>query len=135
MMVAAPGVKTAGSPSIAVGGVGKAAILYAATTDADDKNVHAVAVAAYQLDTDHPVFQSGILTTPDDPLQPKDACTGGKCTCTGGNCNGQADFLDGSVGPDGTVWGSFVKNNKLAAGHLWGAPSLWDASDPNGTYR
>jgi hypothetical protein len=31
------------------------------------------------------------------------------------------------------VWGSYA-SPYAAAGRLWGAPSLWDPSDPNGVY-
>jgi hypothetical protein len=126
MDISVPGLETSGAISIASGGVGKAAFLYAATIDSDPGNVHAVIANAYGLDGDSPVFLSAVLTTPDDPLQAG--------TCAGGFCDGQADFLDGSIGPDGTAWGSFVHGGKLAGGRLWGAPSLWDASDPNGVY-
>lgn len=126
--VAPPGVQAAGAISIAPGGIGKIGLMYATQLDVDDgANVHAVISNAYGLDGDHPKFMTAILTTPEDPLQAGN--------CSDGFCDGQADFLDGSVGPDGTPWGSFTHNDKLAAGRMWGAPSLWDADDPNGPYQ
>jgi hypothetical protein len=127
IVVAAPGVTSAGSISIAPGGVGKAALFYAATVKSDGgKTVQGVAAAAYGLDGPSPVFQSAFVSTTDEPLQAGN--------CADGFCDGQADFLDASVSPDGTAWGSFVKEDKLSAGRIWGAPSLWDADDPNGVY-
>lgn len=127
--IAPPGVLTAGGISIAAGGVGKAAFTYAATLDSDAGNVHAVVSNGYGLDGPAPIFQSVFVTTPEDPLSAGD--------CGGGICANQGDFLDGTIGPDGTAWGSFVKapqGNKLSAGRLWGAPSLWHAGDANGPY-
>jgi hypothetical protein len=127
LVVAAPGVTSAGSISISPGGVGKAALFYAATVEADGgKTVQGVAAAAYGLDGPSPVFQSAFVSTPEEPLQ--------SGNCADGFCDGQADFLDASVSPDGTAWGSFVKEDRLSAGRIWGAPSLWDEDDPNGVY-
>lgn len=119
--IAPPGLTAAGMSNIAPGGAGKAGFSYAGTFEGMG-GVHAVLAAGYGLDTDSPVFVSGV---PLEPINPGD--------CSGGLCDGQADFLDASVGPDGTVWGSYATPS-LAAGRLWGAPSLWDASDPNGVY-
>lgn len=125
MDIAPEGVTGTGMLNIQPGGVGKAAFSYVATVDGWPGN-HAVVVAGFELDTDTPRFHTAFATDADAPLT-----DGG---CGGGTCSGQADFLDVSVGPDGTPWGSFTHVTHAAAGRLWGAPSLWDAEDPNGTY-
>lgn len=122
--IAPPGVVQAGMVSLAPGGRGKAAFTYVATLE-DAPDTHGIVTAAYQLDA-APRFHSAIVTTADDPLEP-----GG---CSGGTCSGQVDFLDATIGPDGTAWGSFTHNTYVAAGRIWGAPSLWDVDDPNGPY-
>lgn len=123
--VAPPGLVSAGMPNIAPGGVGKAAFSYVATFEGAP-DTHGVVTAGYGLHTDTPVFHTGILTTPQAPLQPG--------SCGSGTCSGQADFLDATIGPDGTPWGSFTYNSFVAGGRLIGAPSLWDGIDPNGPY-
>lgn len=119
--IAPPGLLAAGNANLAPGGKGKAGFSYAGTFEGMD-GVHAVLAAGYGLDTDAPVFMSGV---PAEPINDGD--------CSGGLCDGQSDFLDASVGPDGTVWGSYATPN-LAGGRLWGAPSVWDEADPNGVY-
>jgi hypothetical protein len=119
--IAPPGLLTAGNSNIATGGAGKAGFSYAGTFEGMG-GVHAVLAAGYRLDTDAPVFVTGVAVEPVNPGE-----------CSGGLCDGQADFLDASVGPDGSVWGSYATPS-LAAGRLWGAPSLWDDSDPDGVY-
>lgn len=120
--IAPPGLLTAGNANIAPGGAGKAAFSYAGTFEGME-GVYAVLASGYLLDTDEPVFVSGV------PAEPVNAAG----DCSGGLCSGQADFLDASAGPDGTVWGSYATPS-LAAGRLWGAPSVWDAEDPDGVY-
>lgn len=127
MRVAPDDVAVAGAFSLAPGGVGKAALSYVAVLASDPLNSHAVMAAAYGLDTDAPAIHTAVLTTPHEPLQ-----AGG--SCADAFCSGQADFLDATIAPDGTAWGSFVHGPNLAGGHLWGAPSLWDESDPDGVY-
>jgi hypothetical protein len=119
--IAPPGVTAAGMTNLAPAGAGKAGFTYAATFEGME-GVYAVVAAGYALDTEHPIFHTAV---PAEPINPGD--------CNGGTCDGQTDFLDASVGPDGSVWGSYATPN-VAAGRLWGAPSLWDAVDPNGVY-
>ena len=119
--IAPPGLLAAGNANIAPGAAGKAGFSYAGTFDGED-GAFAVLAAGYGLDTDAPVFLSAV------PAQAINA--GG---CSGGLCDGQADFLDATVGPDGTVWGSYATPT-VAAGRLWGAPTLWDDVDPDGVY-
>lgn len=121
-----PGLVAAGMANIAPGGVGKAGFTYAAEIDGRP-GVHAIAAAGYGLHTDAPVFHSAIATPADDALRPDG-------NCSSGLCDGQADFLDATIGPDGSVWGSFDHTLKVGGGRLWGAPSLWDADDPNGPF-
>lgn len=123
--VAPPGVTAAGMANIQPGGVGKAAFTYGVEIEGAS-GTHAVAAAGYGLDMESPRFHSAIATMPDDPLN-----DGG---CSEGLCSGQADFLDAAIGPDGAPWGSFSHQGNVAGGGLWGAPSLWDESDPNGPY-
>ena len=122
--IAPPGLTAAGMVNIATGGAGKAGFTYAGEFDGTP-GVHAVVAAGYDLDTEHPIFHSAIANAPDSPINDGD--------CNGGTCDGQADFLDASIGPDGSVWGSYTMPF-VAAGRLWGAPSLWDESDPNGVF-
>lgn len=122
MDIAPPGVLAAGNANLAPAGHGKAGFSYAAEVDGLE-GVHPVLAAGYGLDTPTPVFQSAIHP---------EAVDGG--ICSGGLCDGQADFLDATVAADGTVWGSYA-SPFLAAGRLWGAPSLWDDADPDGVYH
>lgn len=127
-----PGLVSAGNANIAPAGRGKAGFSYAGTFEAANGTecaagvgqcgVQAILAAGYGLDTDHPVFHTAVVA---EPINPGD--------CNGGLCDGQADFLDATVGPDGTVWGSYA-TPYVAAGRLWGAPSLWDDADPDGVY-
>lgn len=121
MDIAPPGVTAAGNANLAPAGAGKAGFTYAAEVDGLT-GVHPVMAAGYGLDTATPVFHTAIAAEPINAG-----------TCSGGLCDGQADFLDATVGPDGTVWGSYAAPY-LSAGRLWGAPSLWDASEPDGVY-
>jgi hypothetical protein len=125
--VGPPDLLAAGHPSLAPGGVGKAALSYAANFDLDDgAGVHAVVVAAYGLDGDAPVFHTAIANDPSEPIAT------GSC---GGTCPSQADFLTATLGPDGAPYGSFIRadGQRVGVGWLWGAPSLWD-DDANGRY-
>jgi hypothetical protein len=121
MDIGPPGLVAAGNANIAPAGAGKAGFSYAGTFEGTD-GVHAILAAGYGLDTDAPLFVTGV---------PAEAINGGDCS--GGLCDGQADFLDATVAADGTVWGSYATPH-LAAGRLWGAPSLWDESEPDGVY-
>lgn len=126
--IAPPGLVAAGNPSLVPGGAGKAAITYAANFDFDGgESVHGVVVAAYDLDTDQPTFHTALVNHPDEPL------ADGRCSAM---CPGQADFLTATLGPDGAPYGSFVRSDgsRVSVGWLAGAPSLWDADDPNGRY-
>ncbi|MEA3165950.1 MAG: hypothetical protein QOJ26_819 [Thermoplasmata archaeon] len=122
--IAPPGVTAAGMSNIAPGGAGKAGFTYAATFEGLE-GVHAVVAAGYGLDTEHPIFHSAVASPPDSPINDGD--------CNAGTCDGETDFLDATIGPDGSVWGSYAVPY-VAAGRLWGAPSLWDDADPNGVY-
>lgn len=121
MDIGPPGLLTAGNANIAPGGAGKAGFGYAGTFEGMD-GVHPVLAAGYGLDTDAPVFVSGVHRVAVND--------GG---CSGGLCDGQGDFTDATVAADGTLWSSYA-TPFLGAGRLWGAPSLWDAADPNGAY-
>lgn len=121
MDIAPPGVTAAGNANIAPAGKGKAGFAYAAEVDGMT-GVHPILAAGFGLDTSSPMFHSAIVGT---------AVNDG--TCSGGLCDGQGDFTDATVGPDGTVWGSYAAPD-VAAGRLWGAPSLWDEADPDGVY-
>lgn len=101
---------------------------YAANFEFDGgAGVHGVVVAGYGLDTDSPWFHTALVNPPDDPIA--------MGTC-GGTCPSQADFLTVTVGPDGMPYGSFVRQEgqRVGAGWLSGAPSLWDPDDPDGRY-
>jgi hypothetical protein len=125
--VAPPGVKATGSPNLSSGGAGKIAMGYAANIEGGPANgVHGVLTLGYGVDGDHPVFESVYANPTDKPVAT------GNCR---GTCPGQADFLALKIGPDGTPWMSIMNNRFVGAIRLYGAPSLWDASDPNGPFK
>ena len=123
-----PGLKSAGSITLSAGGVGKVGLSYGATLDADGgKGVHGMLTNVYGLDTDRPTFLTAEASDPAHPLRATGACSDGMCT-------GETDFITSRMGPDGATYSAFNAESMGAAGHLFGAPSLWDASDPNGPY-
>lgn len=125
--VAPPGLKAAGNPSMTAGGAGKIGLAYAANFDFDGgKGVHGVVAVGYGADGPSPTFQSALVNPKDAPID--------EGACDGYVCPGQADFVTITLGPDGAPWSSYMNRNHLAAGTIWGAPSLWDPSDPNGRY-
>jgi hypothetical protein len=121
MDIGPPGLLTAGNANLAPGGAGKAGFGYAGTFEGME-GVHPILAAGYGLDTASPVFVSGVHPVPVNDGD-----------CNGGLCDGQGDFTDATIAADGTLWSSYA-TPFLAAGRLWGAPSLWDESDPNGVY-
>lgn len=144
MMVGPPGLVNSTLVELAVGGVGKFALVYLGTYDQDDdpqRAYHGFLTLAFDaLDAD-PTFYTATVNDPiADPL------------LVGACCGGIQDFLDVRIGPDGTAWGAYVDDclgegkNCLTAteavdslrdgavGWFQGAPSLWDPSDPDGHY-
>jgi hypothetical protein len=125
--VGPPGVVRGAMPSLEAASAGRIAFTYVANIESDDEEgIHGVVTVVTGADTDDPVFQTGFVNPPDDPL-----ATG---NCQGQACSGQGDFLTMRIGPDGTPWGAFMHQDALSAGHLWGAPGLWDPDDPERRY-
>lgn len=133
VMASAPGVTDAVFPELIVGGVGKIAFVYYGTTNGAETYDAWLAIS-YDALAERPTFFSAQV---NDPFA--DAFVVGSC------CGGVQDFIDVSIGPDGTAWGAFVDDclgegrdceedpdevldthREGAAGWFWGAPSLWD---------
>lgn len=125
-----PGVTQASLAQLAVGGVGKVAVSYMASTNAPEGPFPAEPALdpqgcagelsgdrtqpAYDQVTwsgyigmtwdaleDTPSFVTGTINDPEDPLS-----RGGPCGLT---CPGQADFYDLQIAPDGTPWATFTE--------------------------
>jgi hypothetical protein len=104
MMIAAPGVKRGSLPAIDMGDDGKIAIVYAGSTTKSKKEADWTWNGYITMTTNalakRPVFYSGSINDPDDPLTVGD-CGSERCTTLG-------DFFDVAIGPDGTPWAAFV---------------------------
>jgi hypothetical protein len=125
--VAPPGIARASSPNLQAGAGGKIAITYGANLDDESATgVHMVVTTGYFADTERPLFQTVLANPRDRPI------ANGNC---GGTCSGQADFITMKIAPNGQPWTSVMDRNLLAAATIYGAPSLWDDSDPNGPYK
>lgn len=134
MRITPDGVTAVGDLSIAPGGRGKAALAYVASLADDPGALHAVVVAATQLDSAAPRFATAVLTTAEAPMVAAGTCDNGDCVRHGDLSDATIEFLDATIGPDGTPWGSFLREDRLAGGRIWGAASLWDPEDPDGVY-
>ena len=131
MMIAPPGVNETNLPTIDVGATGKIAIAYMGSTnspfkpgkDFDDGECTAIgdclAPPAYGKTTWNgyvtmtadalarkPLFYSGPINHPKDPLV--------RTNCGPGRCHAVLDFIDVSIGPDGTPWVALVDACTLA---------------------
>jgi hypothetical protein len=123
-----PGLKAMGSIALSPGGIGKVGLSYGANLVVDKgAGVHGMLTYVYDLDTDHPTFVTAEASDPKAPLR----ATG---TCADGFCTGETDFITGRMGPEGAAYSSFNDQTLASAAHIYGATSLWDASDPNGPY-
>jgi hypothetical protein len=130
LMVAAPGVNEAWGPTIDAGDTGRIAFAYIGTTNSPGgpycakttstttcetaDGSPATPNSAYEATTWHgymgmttdalaaqPQFESGAVSTPQDPLSKGAGCGPVRCLQ-------QLDFIDVVVGRDGTAWASFV---------------------------
>lgn len=149
LMVAAPGLNEVSMVQLAAGGPGEIALAYYGTTNGpgapfDDYSTTDWAgymAVSYDADREDPLFYSARISEEDDPL------IRGICATGSTGCGAAFDFIDIRIGPDGTPWASFVdgcfdpceqsrteQRSEAVTGRLWGGPSLWDESDPNGPY-
>lgn len=110
LMVGPPGLKEASLPGIAVGDVGKVALIYMGSTnspgppfesgdyaDVTWNGYMTMTVDALERD---PVFYTANVNPRNDPL------IGGQCGPF--RCQAAFDFLDIVIAPDGTPWAAFV---------------------------
>lgn len=104
MMIGPPGLKRSSLPAIDIGGDGKIAITYIGSETAGKQKTWRwngyITMTAGALAKD-PVFYTGTMNSPSDPLH-----RGGGCGNT--RCHSLGDFFDVTIGPDGTPWVSFV---------------------------
>jgi hypothetical protein len=104
MMIGPPGIKRSSLPAIDVGGNGKIALTYIGSETAGKEDTWTwngyVTMTANALAKD-PVFYTGTINAPSDPLH-----RGGGCGDT--RCHSLGDFFDVVIGPDGTPWAAFV---------------------------
>lgn len=151
-MVGPPGLVEAHLPAAQAGGEGKVAFAYFGSFDSpgvgsDDGEYagttwHQLVGMSVDALADDPTFFTAYANPPDDPIAV------GPCNTVRCN-NAVKDFIHLEIGPDGTPWVATVDGcseacaaagsgeNDLREGavaRLWGGPSLWDASDPNGRY-
>lgn len=154
MMVGAPGVTQAALPALMVGDVGEVALAYMGSTNApegpyptcgnptecgpgheaerDYGNVTWNGYIAQVTDalSPEPTVYSAPVNDPADPLN--------RGRCGPVTCNQVHDFIDVTIGPDGSAWAPFVDgckgpcvageegNNASegVAGRLWGGPAF-----------
>ena len=105
MMIGPPGIQRSSLPAIDVGDNGKIAITYVASETPGKKEDKwtwngYITMTTNALAKD-PVFYTGTINAPSDPLH-----RGGGCGDT--RCHSLGDFFDVTIGPDGTPWVSFV---------------------------
>jgi len=163
-MVGIPGVKEAALPELAVGGVGKVALVSMQSRNSRGAPFvecadASCAVQGKSVPGYGNVTWDGVMTVSWDALDAnatfwsanvnpaQDPLVRGRCGPL--RCQEEYDYLDVRIGPDGTPWASLVdgctkecsgnptgtdNDDRGVVGRLWGAPSLWDASDPNGPY-
>jgi len=147
--IQAPGLNEAALVQIAAGGPGRLAIAYLGTSSSPGAPFSgSYAKASWggymgvSLDAlaDKATFASAPVNATGDPL-----IRGVNCGPL--RCDAELDFIDVRIAPDGSPWAAFVDGCSKAcaergpddqavavAGHVVGAPSLWDAADPNGPY-
>lgn len=143
ILVAPPGVKEAGLPSIAAGRPGRVAILYMGSTNTPDPPFDGANYGTAEWNgyltvsvnalAKRPVFFTGPVNDPKKPLLRGTGCGPPRC-------HAAYDFLDVVIGPDGTAWGVFVDGcyvpdcdedgmllenaGEAVVGRLVGGPSL-----------
>ena len=108
MMIGPPGIKRSSLPAIDIGDDGKIAMTYVGS-ESPGRSKKAqkkwtwngyITMTADALDA-NPVFYTGTLNAPSDPLH-----RGGGCGNT--RCHTLGDFFDVTIAPDGTPWVAFV---------------------------
>ncbi|MGH2747345.1 MAG: sialidase family protein, partial [Actinomycetota bacterium] len=155
MMIGPPGIKEANLPGIAVGGVGKVAMAYMGSLNSpfrpgqepedectaitscggDDRYKNTTWSGYVTISADalkkNPLFYTGSINHPKDPLK-RQECGPGRCGTT------VYDFIDVTIGPDGTAWTAMVDactltcatttkadiGNMGIVGEMVGGPSL-----------
>jgi hypothetical protein len=105
MMIGPPGIQRSSLPAIDMGDDGKIAMTYVGSqTPGKTKKKWTwngyITMTADALAKD-PVFYTGTLNSPSDPLH-----RGGGCGNT--RCHSLGDFFDVTIAPDGTPWVAFV---------------------------
>jgi hypothetical protein len=149
--LAPPGLREATLPELAVGGVGKIALVYLGSLDSPrdiqgldcvketvrcagalasptppsrDANATWGAFMAESVDAlaPDPTFYTAEINDPERPYV--------KGACGPLRCQQELDFLDVRIGPDGTPWASVIDEaGRGVAARLWGGPSLLDAHE------
>lgn len=110
IMIAPPGVREVGWPTVAAGEAGRIAITFPGTTIEDQGDLtrpwNSYVVVSTDALSPNPTFLSNIA----NPGGPNDPVHRGDCVVGGGRCGRMYDFLDIVVAPDstGTVWASAV---------------------------
>jgi hypothetical protein len=110
MMIAPPGVREVGWPTIAAGDAGRIAITFPGTTIADQGDLtrpwNSYVVVSTNALSANPTFLSNIA----NPGGYRDPVHRGDCVMPGGRCGRMYDFLDIVVAPNstGTAWASAV---------------------------
>jgi hypothetical protein len=105
MMIGPPGIKRSSLPAIDIGDDGKIAMTYVASETPGKKKEDwtwngYITMTADALAKD-PVFYTGTLNAPSDPLHIGKGCGDTRCHTLG-------DFFDVTIAPDGTPWVAFV---------------------------
>lgn len=104
MMIGTPGIQRSSLPAIDIGDDGKIAVTYVGSESTGKKKTwtwNGYITMTVDALAKKPVFYTGTLNAPSDPLH-----RGGGCGDT--RCHSLGDFFDVSIGPDGTPWVSFV---------------------------
>lgn len=104
MMIGPPGIQRSSLPAIDIGDDGKIVLTYIGSQmpgkEKDSSWNGYITMTADALAKD-PVFYTGTMNAPSDPLH-----RGGGCGDT--RCHSLGDFFDVTIGPDGTPWVAFV---------------------------
>jgi hypothetical protein len=104
LMIGTPGLQRSTLPAIDIGADGKIAITYIGSESPGKQKTWTwngyITITDDALAKD-PVFYTGTMNAPSDPLH-----RGGGCGSI--RCHSLGDFFDVTIGPDGTPWVAFV---------------------------
>lgn len=104
MMIGPPGIRRSSLPAIDIGDDGKIALTYigSETPGPEKKSTwNGYVTMTTNALAPKPVFYTGTINSPSDPLHRGEGCGGTRCHSLG-------DFFDVTIGPDGTPWVAFV---------------------------